>query len=348
MKETHHKVINTNSNNMININNQSINLIVTSPPYPMIKMWDESFSEQNKKVKSALTNGDAIKMFNEMHTVLEEIWDECDRVLANNGFICINVGDATRTINNKFQMFPNHTKIINYFFQKGYCVLPDIIWRKQSNSPTKFMGSGMLPAGAYITYEHEYILIFRKGGKREFHKDDMRKLRQQSAYFWEERNLWFSDLWELKGTTQKIKKGKTRERSAAYPFELAYRLINMYSVKGDTILDPFLGTATTTLASIAAERNSIGFEREASLIKVIDERILNASNKLKKRIRKRIDDHVRFIDSLPKEQLDKCYNSNYHNFKIKTMQERNILIRNIKNIQNINNENYTCEYEDIE
>ena len=109
------------------------------------------------------------------------------------------------------------------------------------------MGSGMLPAGAYVTLEHEHILVLRKGNKRNFKTPEEKLRRQKSAFFWEERNLWFSDLWEdLKGTKQNNIDKNIRERSGAYPFELAYRLINMLSLREDKVLDPFLGTGTTT------------------------------------------------------------------------------------------------------
>ena len=103
----------------------------------------------------------------------------------------------------------------------------------------------MYPGGAYVTLEHEYILILRKNGKRKFTTQPEKQNRRESAYFWEERNIWFSDIWDLKGIRQDIQQKDIRTRSAAFPFELAYRLINMYSVFGDTILDPFLGTGTT-------------------------------------------------------------------------------------------------------
>ena len=193
-----------------------------------------------------------------MHNMLNDVWKECDRVLKDGGFVCINIGDATRTINNKFQLYPNHAKIIEFFSSIGYSVLPDIHWHKQSNAPNKFMGSGMYPAGAYVTYEHEYILIFRKGNKRTFQRQE-KYLRQKSAYFWEERNIWFSDLWNIKGTMQRMSGASkiVRNRNASFPLEIPYRLINMYSIEGDTVLDPFFGLGTTGIASIISNRNSI-------------------------------------------------------------------------------------------
>lgn len=179
---TKHEIIIGNSNNMKAIPDGTVNLIVTSPPYPMIEMWDEMFSSQHPAIRNDLESGNGMAAFEKMHEVLNAIWQECDRVLADNGFVCINIGDATRTINDNFQLYSNHTQIINKFLSMGYCALPDIHWRKQSNAPNKFMGSGMFPAGAYVTSEHEYILVFRKGGKRVF-KGAEKALRQKSAFF---------------------------------------------------------------------------------------------------------------------------------------------------------------------
>lgn len=110
----------------------------------------------------------------------------------------------------------------------------------------------------------QIILVFRKGGNRKFTNAE-KSIRHNSAYFWEERNIWFSDLWEIKGTTQKLKKGTSRARSAAFPFELAYRLVNMYSMKYDLVYDPFSGTGTVTKAAIASERNSISIDIDTNL-----------------------------------------------------------------------------------
>ena len=176
---TQHRIVTADSRNMDFIDSGSVNLIVTSPPYPMIGMWDDLFSSQDSTIKKALESGDGNAAFLKMHSILSQTWKECDRVLADHGFICINIGDATRTLNGEFQLFSNHSKIIEFFSSLGYSVMPDILWRKPSNSPNKFMGSGMYPAGAYVTYEHEYILIFRKGGKRTF-KGKEKEYRQKN------------------------------------------------------------------------------------------------------------------------------------------------------------------------
>ena len=86
----------------------------------------------------------------------------------------------------------------------GFINLPNILWHKTTNAPNKFMGSGMLPCGAYVTLEHEWILIFRKGGKRVYKKTEEKEIRRDSSFFWEERNIWFSDIWEIKGVKQPL------------------------------------------------------------------------------------------------------------------------------------------------
>ena len=275
--------------------------------------------------------------------LLNNVWKECDRVLKSNGFICINIGDATRTINGVFQLYSNHTRIIEWFLNRGYSVLPDILWRKQSNAPNKFMGSGMYPAGAYVTYEHEYILIFRKGGKRVF-KGQEKALRQKSAYFWEERNTWFSDLWEIKGTAQSIISTKVvRDRNASFPLEIPYRLINMYSAEGDTVLDPFLGLGTTSIACMISNRNSIGVEIEPEIVSLalsnMNISIVTANRYIEARIRRHLD----FIKALPQEKKLKCYQNRPHGFEVKTRQETAIEIEQLDSIKKIEN-GYICNY----
>lgn len=163
------------------IPSKSINLIVTSPPYPMIKMWDDLFYTLNSDITTKLINTNPTYAFDLMHEELNKVWAECIKVLKDDGVICINIGDATRNTNGFFQIFSNHTKIINFFTSKGFSQIPSIIWHKPTNSPNKFMGSGMLPVGAYNTLEHEHILFFRKQ-KRVFSKLE-KDIRKESAFF---------------------------------------------------------------------------------------------------------------------------------------------------------------------
>lgn len=341
-----HKIIIGPAQNMQQISNNSIELIVTSPPYPMIEMWDNIMSEQNPKIKTALKNNDGSLAFELMHKELDKVWTEVERVLKPGGFACINIGDATRTINGDFQLYPNHSRIISAFQKLGIPNLPNIIWRKQTNAPNKFMGSGMLPSGAYVTLEHEWILIFRKGGKRQFKTESEKLRRKESSFFWEERNVWFSDLWDLKGTKQKINNSETRKRSAAFPFELAYRLINMYSLQGDTVLDPFLGTGTTTIASIASKRNSVGYEIDSVFSNIIKDNIKNTPvNVLNSYIQNRIDKHKQFLDERNADPKKK--EINHYNKKLKmqviTSQETEIKLSFIEKLKMAENK-ITCFY----
>lgn len=320
---TKHRVNIGNSQNLEKIEDESVNLIVTSPPYPMIEMWDEVFSSLNPAIEEALNNENGFEAYDLMNKELNKVWAEVDRVLVPGGIACINIGDATRKIGDSFQLYSNHSRIICCFEHMGYQVLPDILWRKQSNKPNKFMGSGMLPPNAYVTLEHEYILIFRKGGNREFKKQEEKEHRRGSAYFWEERNKWFSDVWEdVKGTSQKMQNKELRNRNGAYPFELAYRLINMYSVKGDTVLDPFLGTGTTIIAAIASGRNSVGYEIDPNFKEFIVDGILDSKDSSNEYISERINNHINFVNERVVEKGPLKHESDIYNFAVMTSQER--------------------------
>ena len=296
--KTAHNILFQDARDLKEIPSESVDLVVTSPPYPMIEMWDEMFSHQNPEIRDALAYGDGMQAYALMHQILGAVWDEVFRVLKNGRFACINIGDATRTVNGNFCLYPNHASVLTHLLKIGFSALPDILWRKQANTPNKFMGSGMLPAGAYVTLEHEYILIVRKGSKREFKTEAEKANRRESALFWEERNIWYSDVWmDIKGTGQKLPKALSRLRSAAFPYDLAYRLINMYSVKGDVILDPFLGTGTTTAAAMTSGRNSMGVEIDQSFQQVIcpiAHHIVDFSNG---HLRDRLQKHFAFVEN---------------------------------------------------
>ncbi len=277
------------------VGSESVDLVVTSPPYPMIEMWDDDFCAEDETIRSALSDGDGRRAFELMHQQLDQVWRELNRVLKAGGIACINIGDATRTLNGVFQLYSSHSRIISAMLSRGFQNLPNIIWRKTTNAPNKFMGSGMLPPGAYVTLEHEYILIFRKGNKRGFTDNAAKQNRRRSAYFWEERNKWFSDVWsDLTGTVQTLEAADLRQRSGAYPFELAYRLINMFSVKEDTVLDPFLGTGTTMYAAMASERHSIGYERDDRFRDYIADQIPAIGKHINQMILDRLQRHIDF------------------------------------------------------
>lgn len=345
MLETTHRLYFCDSSSQGMIPSESIDLIVTSPPYPMIQMWDDFFMGRKESIRDALERGKGRVAFELMHLELDRVWAELYRVLKKGGILCINIGDAVRSIDGQFQLYSNHARIIHSCTSIGFHSLPLILWRKQTNAPNKFMGSGMLPAGAYVTLEHEYILIFRKHGKREF-SGEAKLQRMRSAYFWEERNNWFSDLWDFKGTRQSLERGDLRNRSAAFPFELAYRLINMYSVRGDTVLDPFLGTGTTILAAMASCRNSIGVEIDPQFMELIHKGVRGAEGIMNDFIAARFAGHLQFVQSCEQRGKAMKYRSSHYNFPVMTSQEREIFLPYVDRIDILDDCTFkVCYYE---
>ena len=329
MKTTVHSIYYSDARNIENIPDNSIALVVTSPPYPMITMWDNLFTNMNPEIERCLENQDGRATFQLMHQELDKVWREMYRVLMEGGIACINIGDAARTIDKNFQLFNNHSRIIHSCLDIGFVTLPLILWRKSTNAPNKFMGSGMLPAGAYVTLEHEYILILRKGRKREFKSEYEKKNRRESALFWEERNAWFSDIWDFKGVRQEIEyKPDLRNRSAAFPLELAHRLINMFSVKGDTVLDPFLGTGTTMIAAMLSARNCTGLELEKGFQELLEKRINSTAGFSDKWITNRLLNHEKFMKGYLASGKT-GYTNVFHQVPVVTGQETDIILERI-------------------
>ncbi len=309
------------------LSESSVDLVVTSPPYPMIAMWDEQFRSMNPLIGERLEAGDGPGSFELMHDELDRVWGELFRVLKEGGIACINIGDAARTVRS-FALYSNHARVLTGCLKTGFTVLPIIHWRKTTNAPNKFMGSGMLPAGGYVTLGHEYVLVLRKGGNRRFVSESEKENRRRSAYFWEERNRWFSDSWDFGGARQNTAPGM--RRSGAFPFELAYRLIQMFSVHHDTVLDPFLGTGTTALASIASCRSCTAIETDSRFLQSARERILGSEQLMNGYIADRLRAHTRFASDL---RSDEGYRSTHHHFRVKTRQETEILLRYIETIE---------------
>lgn len=333
--ETTHRFFVGDARDLSNIDDNGVELVVTSPPYPMIEMWDEMFAEFDSEIERALAIGDGELAFDRMHDVLAPAWAELSRVLVNGGIACINVGDATRSIDGRFRKFPNAARIAREMRAAGFDPLPDILWRKPTNAGTKFMGSGMLPPNAYVTLEHEYVLIFRnKSSSRSF--DAGAERRYTSAYFWEERNQWFSDVWEdLLGTDQADHGAFDRDRSGAFPLELPYRLINMYSVYGDTVLDPFFGTGTTSLASMVAARNSIGVDTTADALETIASRVGDVQPLARRLGCQRLEDHTQFVTEHRQNGGEFRYEMEYYEAPVKTAQEQRIRLYSIEEIGEI-------------
>jgi DNA modification methylase len=345
--ETVHQIVFKNSKNMEAISSESVDLVVTSPPYPMIQMWDDVFIQINPKIRKALDNAQGMLAFEMMNEELDRIWHEVFRILKYGGLACINIGDATRTVGNNFMLYSNHSRVLTQMLKTGLSALPEILWRKQTNAPNKFMGSGMLPAGAYVTLEHEHILILRKGPKRVFKSTEEKQKRKESAVFWEERNTWYSDIWlDIKGTTQNLKPKDVRDRSAAFPFEIPYRLINMYSIKGDTVLDPFLGTGTTMLAAIAAGRNSTGYEVEPDFRNAILQGLSSVLEVSNQKITSRLDDHLAFVNQRLESGGELKYKNKSYGFPVMTSQETELLFNPPESIEETGKNTFKVRYSD--
>lgn len=228
-------VYNKSSEDMSEIQDKSIHLVATSPPYPMIKKWDSLFNKVD---------------FEYQHEILDNVWTECDRVLIDGGILCINIGDATRSIDGSFCCYPNYARIVTFCYAAGFVPLIPIYWRKISNRPNAFLGSGFLPPNAYVSQDCEYIAIFRKGKLRKFKPKD--EVRKESSFTKEERDLWFSQIWNVPGA-------KGAKDTSSFPEEIPYRLIKMFSVLNDVVLDPFAGSGTTGIVANNLKRNYIGY-----------------------------------------------------------------------------------------
>ena len=330
---------------------ESVDLIVTSPPYPMIEMWDPVFGDLDSEITTCFREARYEAAFDLMHAALGKVWAECERVLKSGGLLCVNVGDATRTFDaTGFRLWPNGARTQAALAKLGLDQLPGILWRKPTNSPTKFMGSGMIPPNAYATLEHERILIFRKGGKRRV---DRREARYESAYFWEERNRWFSDVWtELTGASQALgKKGgsappeeeeeELRERSAAFPLALPLRLILMFSIRGDRVLDPFLGTGMTALAAALTGRNAVGYEIDPAFRPAVRNRLFEVPPRSRALSRERLAAHRAFL----REREGACkYENEHYGFGVVTKQERRLRLYDAASVEEVGADRFSFSY----
>jgi modification methylase len=222
---------------------ESVHLVVTSPPYPMIPQWDGLFA--------ALGATD----YSGMLSVLADAWRESLRVLVPGGLLAVNIGDALRTGTDGFRLWPNHAETLLAATRIGFTPLPYLLWKKPTNRPNAFLGSGFLPPNAYVTLDCEYILLFRKGGLRRFPPHDA--AREASRFGRAERDRWFSQVWsDVRGVPQ----AGAGRRTGAFPPAIAERLVRMFSVVGDTVLDPFAGTGTTLWAAARLRRRAVGVE----------------------------------------------------------------------------------------
>ncbi|HWG89743.1 MAG TPA: site-specific DNA-methyltransferase [Candidatus Thermoplasmatota archaeon] len=235
--------------NMQAIPEASVHLVATSPPYPMIEMWDAQLS-----AATGLAPGDPA-FYRASHDHLGRVWRECHRILVPGGLLAVNIGDATRTVGGAFRCFQNHVEITTRCEALGFHSLIPILWKKPTNKPNAFLGSGFLPPNGYVTLDCEYILLFRKGPPRKLPPKD--PLRYASEMSKAERDRWFSQVWDVRGAAQ--------DGTAAFPEEIPARLIRMFSLLGETVLDPFAGSGTTLRVAHRLGRKAVGFEVNSGL-----------------------------------------------------------------------------------
>jgi len=255
--KTNHKIIIGDSRNMAELQDKSVHLIITSPPYWQLK--DYGASNQigfNDSYEDYINN-------------LNLVWKECLRVLKDGCRLCINIGDqfARSVYYGRYKIIPIRTEIIKFCETQGFDYMGAIIWQKATTMNTTggatIMGSFPYPRNGIVKLDYEFILIFKKLGETPIVP---REIREKSKMSKEEWNQYFAGHWNFNGVKQD-------KHLAMYPEELPKRLIKMFSFVGDTILDPFLGSGTTTLAARNLDRNSVGFEINKKFLPIIKEKI---------------------------------------------------------------------------
>lgn len=245
------------------IPDESVQLVVTSPPYWTLKEYTKNNDGQL---------GD-IGAYEQFLCELDKVWSECKRVLVGGGRICCVVGDVCipRKREGRHYIVPLHADIQVRARKLGLDCLTPIFWHKIANGTTEAEGNGAgfygkpYQPGAVVKNDTEYILFFRKGG--EYRSVDPVR-RALSMLTKNEMQGWMRSFWfDIRGAS-------TRDgHPAPYPQELAERLIKLFSFAGDTVLDPFLGTGSTTQAAIATGRSSIGVEVEPEYLTIARKRI---------------------------------------------------------------------------
>ncbi|PKK83458.1 MAG: DNA methylase N-4 [candidate division Zixibacteria bacterium HGW-Zixibacteria-1] len=251
--KTSHKIVFGDSRELAIIPNESVHLVVTSPPYWQLKDYGkENQIGFNDTYEQYINN-------------LNLVWSECHRVLHKGCRLCINIGDqfARSVYYGRYKVIPIRTEIIKFCETIGFDYMGAIIWQKVTTCNTTggatIMGSFPYPRNGILKIDYEFILIFKKYG--DVPKVEKRQ-KQQSILSKEEWNLYFNGHWNFAGEKQ-------NGHLAMFPEELPRRLIKMFSFVGDTVLDPFLGSGTTILAAKNLQRNSIGYEINQDFKEVI-------------------------------------------------------------------------------
>ena len=236
------------SEQMNELPNNSIHLMITSPPYNVTKEYDNNLSLE------------------EYLFLLKNIWKETYRVLVPGGRACINIANLGRK-----PYIPLHSYIIKDMLEQGFYMRGEIIWNKASSaSPSTAWGSWLSAANPVLRDIHEYILIFSKNTFTHNSKG------KESTITKEEFLEWTKSVWIFPAVS-----AKTIGHPAPYPEELPRRLIKLYSFKQDIILDPFLGSGTTSLSAVKNDRNFVGYDTNIKYIELADRRVSEYKNQTK-------------------------------------------------------------------
>lgn len=255
--KTRHLIITGDSRHMQELQDKSVNLVITSPPYWQLK--DYGTKDQigfNDSYEDYINN-------------LNLVWNECHRVLENGCRLCVNIGDqfARSVYYGRYKVIPIRTEIIKFCESIGFDYMGAIIWQKKTTTNTtggaSIMGSFPTPRNGILSIDYEFILLFKKLG--DPHKPD-RDLKEASKMTKDEWKEYFSGHWNFGGTKQD-------GHIAMFPEELPRRLIKMFAFVGDTVLDPFLGSGTTSLAAKNLDRNSVGYEINPDFLPFIEDKL---------------------------------------------------------------------------
>lgn len=254
---TEHRIVFGDSRSLNEINDKSVQLIITSPPYWQLK--DYGTEDQigfNDSYEEYINN-------------LNLVWQECYRVLSDGCRMCINIGDqfARSVYYGRYKVIPIRTEIIRFCESLGMDYMGAIIWQKATTMNTSgggaIMGSFPYPRNGILKMDYEFILLFKKLGNAPKPTEEQKRLSVISKEEW---GQYFSSHWNFNGVKQ-------YEHIAMFPEELPKRLIKMFSFAGETVLDPFAGSGTTSLAAKHLGRNSIGYEINKSFAPVIKSKL---------------------------------------------------------------------------
>ena len=257
MDKTKHTIINGDSRQMNELQDESVHLIVTSPPYWQLK----DYGIENQ-----------IGFHDDYGTYINHLnltWQECYRVLHKGCRLCINIGDqfARSTYYGRYKIIPIHSEIIKFCEIIGFDFMGQIIWQKTTTMNTSggasIMGSYPNPRNGIVKLDFEYILLFKKQGTSP---KPTKEQKDNSIMTNEEWNTYFNGHWYFSGAKQD-------KHLAMFPEELPRRLIKMFSFPGETVFDPFMGSGTTALAARNLNRNSIGYEINPQFIPIIKNKI---------------------------------------------------------------------------